>query len=123
MIGLRLTTSSELVWCVPSGANCGPFPGRLWELGLEEVVTVTLETPASDWPGIGPRPLPEVMRPWPEAERCTVPQSEPAEEEVAELATPRADTRDKRDETETRLLPSNSEGEERWLKAGSSSWP
>jgi hypothetical protein len=64
--------------------------GRAWE--FDDVVTVTLEIPDSDWPGDGPKPLPEGIMP--ETERWTgAPLSDPGPE-VDELGTPRAEARE-----------------------------
>jgi len=83
---------------------------------LEEVVTVTFDTPASDWPEDSPRPpLLEAMKT--EPERVLPPLSEPAAE-ADELGMPRAEASEYSDETDNRF-PSISENEVREIRASS----
>jgi hypothetical protein len=89
-----------------------PLP--CWE--LDDVVTVMLDTPASDCEG--PKPFPDAIRP--ETERGTAPGSEPFAE-APELATPRAEASEYIDDTDMRLA-SLSEKDDLVVKAGSGRW-
>lgn len=95
--GFRLTRSMGLLWWVSRGVSWCPFPeGVCW---LEDVVTTTLDNPASDCLGDGPRPLFEAMSP--DTERAATPPSIPLADAV-EPGPLRAEASEHTDETDVR---------------------